>query len=68
MFVGAAELLARDRRAAIKANVSPLPGQAEYFDLLRAVFRLAPGDVGLQKKRLNDVARFVIRKSEQGGP
>ena len=68
VFVGAAELLVRDRRAALKANVSPLPGQAEYFDLLRAVFRLSPGDVERQKKGLNDVARFVIRKSEQGGP
>ena len=45
VFVGAAELLVRDRRAAVKANVSPLPGQAEYLDLLRAVFRLAPYDV-----------------------
>jgi MoxR-like ATPase len=67
VFVSAAELLVRDRRIAVKANVSPLPGQAEYLDLLRAVFRLAPGDVDLQKKRLDGVAKFVIRKYEQSG-
>ena len=68
VFVSAAELLVRDRRIAVKANVLPLPGQAEYLDLLRAVFRLLPGDVELQKKRLNELAKFVIRKYEQGGP
>jgi hypothetical protein len=46
----------------------PLPGQAEYLDLLRAVFRLAPEDVELQKKRLEAVARFAIRKYEQVVP
>ena len=68
VFVAAAELLARDRRIAQKANVMPLPGQAEYLDLLRAVFRLAPEDVELQKKRLEAVARFAIRKYEQVVP
>jgi MoxR-like ATPase len=68
VFINAAELLARDRRVARNANVLPLPGQAEYLDLLRAVFRLAPDDVDLQKKRLDAVAKFVIRKYEQVGP
>jgi MoxR-like ATPase len=68
VFVAAAELLARDRRIAQKANVMPLPGQAEYLDLLRAVFRLAPEDVELEKKRLEAVARFAIRKYEQVVP
>jgi MoxR-like ATPase len=68
LFVTAAELLARDRRIAREANVSPLPGQAEYLDLLRAVFRLAPHDVDLQRKRLQDVARYAVRKYEQVGP
>ena len=66
MFVSAAELIVRDRRIALKASVSPLPGQAEYLDLLRAVFRLAPDDVELQKAGLNNVAKFVVRKYEQG--
>jgi MoxR-like ATPase len=65
VFVSAADLIVRDRRSALKASVLPLPGQAEYLDLLRAVFRLAPGDVELQKTGLNNVAKFVVRKYEQ---
>jgi MoxR-like ATPase len=65
VFHAAAELLVKDRRDARNANAAPLPGQAEYLDLLRAVFRLAPGDAGLQQQRLQEIARFVTRKFEQ---
>jgi MoxR-like ATPase len=65
VLASAAELIVRDRRIALKASVLPLPGQAEYLDLLRAVFRLAPGDAELQKTGLNNVAKFVVRKYEQ---
>jgi MoxR-like ATPase len=65
VFSSAAELVVRDRRIANKANVLPLPGQAEYLDLLRAVFTLEPEDVNLQKKRLEEVAKFVVRKYER---
>ena len=37
LFRKAADLLVADRRAARDANLSPLPGQAEYLDLLRGV-------------------------------
>ena len=37
----AAEFLLEDRRAAKEANRYPLPGQAEFFDLLRGVQRLS---------------------------
>ena len=67
VFVSAAELLVRDRRIAVNANASPLPGQAEYLDLLRAVFRLKPGDVPGQKEELKNVAKYVSRKYQSGG-
>ena len=65
LFRKAAELLVADRRAAQDANLSPLPGQAEYLDLLRAVFHLAPEDVARQEALLKSVARFAVRKHEQ---
>ena len=34
LFRSAAELLVKDRRAAIDRHVTPLPGQAEYLDLI----------------------------------
>jgi MoxR-like ATPase len=37
----AARLLCEDRTAALAANLRPLPGQAEYLDLLRIVVGLA---------------------------
>ncbi len=64
----AAELLVADRRAAREGNVSPLPGQAEYLDLLRAVYHLEPGDVDRQKKILKSVSKYAVRKYEQVGP
>ena len=36
LFESAAQLLIEDRRAAMERNLTPLPGQAEYLDLLRA--------------------------------
>ena len=38
--VAAAQLLAADRKRAISAQQSPLPGQAEYLDFLRAIVGL----------------------------
>ncbi len=58
----AARQLVEDRRAAEQAQLSPLPGQAEYLDLVRAVIELAPKDMAQQHALLASVARFTLRK------
>jgi MoxR-like ATPase len=68
LFHKAAQLLVDDRRRAIEGNMSPLPGQAEYLDLLRAVYDLEPDSVEAQGKILDSVARYAIRKHEHAGP
>jgi len=58
----AAELLWTDRVQAEREHWRPLPGQAEYLDLVRAVITLAPSDVKKQAELLGEVARFALRK------
>jgi MoxR-like ATPase len=58
----AARQLVADRRYAEQEQLSPLPGQAEYLDLVRAVIGLAQGDVDKQKALLASAARFTLRK------
>ncbi|WP_247877381.1 AAA family ATPase [Azospirillum brasilense] len=58
----AAKQLADDRDAAREAHWTPLPGQAEYLDLLRAVLALAPGDPARQEKVLKSIAQYVLNK------
>ncbi len=58
----AARQLVADRNAADAAQLSPLPGQAEYLDLVRAVVGLAPGDGATQRGLLVSIARFTLRK------
>lgn len=58
----AAAIVARDRRTALDRMLKPLPGQAEYLDLLRAVIRRYPDDVEQQKQLLEAAANFVVRK------
>ncbi len=65
LFQKAAELLIKDRRAAIDRHVSPLPGQAEYLDLIRAVLDLEPDSPAAQLKLLESVAPFTLRKQEE---
>ncbi len=58
----AAEILSRDRLAAVERSLKPLPGQAEYLDLLRSVTRQHPNDSQKQLDLLESVANYVIRK------
>lgn len=58
----AAQMLVADRRVARKEQLRPLPGQAEYLDLVRAVIELADGDMERQKDLIEDVARFTLKK------
>ncbi len=58
----AALMLAKDRRIAMEKHWLPLPGQAEYLDLVRAVIEQHPGDFAAQEKLLGQVKRFVLEK------
>jgi len=58
----AAELLCKDREAAIAAQVRPRPGQAEYPDLVRAVLGLEPQDTEAQIAMLGVVAEYTLGK------
>jgi MoxR-like ATPase len=58
----AAELLAADRYAARDAQRRPLPGQAEYLDLLRAATTLYPRSAKRQVEALEELAEYTSRK------
>lgn len=57
----AAEMLSKDRHAALEAQVTPRPGQAEYLDLLRAVLSLERTKAK-QMALLEVVAQYTLRK------
>jgi len=56
----AAQQLVADRKVADEAQLNPLPGQAEYLDLVRAVINLAGSDMERQKQLLKKTARFTL--------
>ena len=58
----AVDLLIKDREAAIRAQIRPWPGQAEYFDMVRAVLGLEPKNAKAQLKLLEAVSRFTLKK------
>jgi hypothetical protein len=58
----AANLLADDRAEAERRQWRPLPGQAEYLDLVRAVVVQAGGDRTRQLDLIRQVAAFVLKK------
>lgn len=65
----AARMLAEDRATALTNQWYPLPGQAEYLDLVRAVLWLEADDAA-RLQRLNSLADYVLRKhpdSARGG-
>ena len=57
----AARLLARDRATAEDNQWYPLPGQAEYLDLVRAV-RALETEPPAQLRRLDDLGRYLLKK------
>lgn len=62
----AAEQLVQDRQDALNRRLEPLPGQAEYLDLVRAVLEL--GDTAAQQQQfLEKLGRFALRKFEGQG-
>lgn len=61
----AAEMLVQDRAQAEKNRLSPLPGQAEFFDLLRGIKVLKENDSSLDVEQLmQQLRRFTYQKHE----
>lgn len=58
----AAELLVGDRSAAREADARPLPGLAEYFDMLRVLQRQYPDNETAQLEAIEAVAQFTSGK------
>jgi MoxR-like ATPase len=58
----AANLLADDRAESQAAHVTPLPGQAEYLDLVRAVTEIKPNQPDEQREVLMHIKDFVLKK------
>ena len=57
----AAKMLLEDRKSAEESGIIP-PGQAEYLDLIKAVFVLEK-DAGKQKELMKHIARFAFKKN-----
>jgi hypothetical protein len=57
-----ANQLADDRTLAQAEHSTPLPGQAEYLDLLRAVTEMKPDSVEEQLNVLMEIKDFVLKK------
>jgi len=64
LFEEAANLLIADREAALERRLNPLPGQAEYLDLIRAVMTLE-GSSRARKSLLQSIRRFTLQKHEE---
>ncbi|MFZ1425477.1 MAG: MoxR family ATPase [Geminicoccaceae bacterium] len=58
----AARQLVVDRRAARTQRHFPLPGQAEYIDLVRAIITLAPDNVAEQHRLLSRLSKLFLQK------
>ncbi|HQX50587.1 MAG TPA: MoxR family ATPase, partial [Planctomycetaceae bacterium] len=61
----AAQILADDRAEAEAQRLKPLPGQAEYLDMMRAVIRRSNGNIDKQLSLLANVRKFIVRKAAE---
>jgi MoxR-like ATPase len=64
----AADLLVRDRQEAERRHWRPLPGQAEYLDLVRSAIVEAPNDPARQARLIEWNAEFVLKKHPDAVP
>ena len=58
--------LFRDRKVARENGLRPLPGQAEYMDLLRALKNLGREDEKKQRELLSQIGQFILKKHKDG--
>jgi MoxR-like ATPase len=63
----AAQLLTNERAEFRRLRLRPLPGQAEYLDLVRAVLELS-GEGADPNAILESVKGYVLRKQEESSP
>lgn len=63
----AAEQLAKDRQQATENRQFPLPGQAEYLDLFRALLTLKPNSPQEQRNLLAKIAMYTFKKHPGAG-
>ncbi len=61
----AAEQLWDDRQVALEKQWRPLPGQAEFIDLVRVVVNIHPNEVKKQESLLKDAAQFIMKKHSE---
>ncbi len=61
LFRRAADLLVQARDKARSLNIMPLPGQAEYLDLLRSALCIGDGSQSM----LENLARYTLRKDTE---
>ncbi len=66
LFRKAAKLITEERADARARYVKPLPGQAEFLDLVRAVLELGES-AGERIELLDSIARYVLKKQESPG-
>lgn len=58
----AAQMLTEDRAHALSNNLYPLPGQAEYFDLLRGIQRLSQQTDTTALQYISQLRRYTYQK------
>lgn len=61
----AARQLLKDRKSAEQQQLMPLPGQAEYLDLIRAVVELREGDFAGQEELIDRASEFTFQKHRE---
>jgi MoxR-like ATPase len=66
LFRKAAELIAEERALARDRFVKPLPGQAEFLDLVRAVLELGESETE-QSDLIDSIKDYVLKKQESPG-
>ncbi|MEM8871692.1 MAG: MoxR family ATPase [Pseudomonadota bacterium] len=57
-----AQTVNADRETARRERILPLPGLAEYLDLLRALYARGPQDIADVRKRTEQIGHFFLRK------
>ncbi|GGX58093.1 ATPase AAA [Tateyamaria omphalii] len=60
-----AQAVNADRETARRERLLPLPGLAEYLDLLRALFSQGPQDFASIQQRTAEIGQFFLRKASR---
>ncbi len=66
LFQRVAKDVVKDRQDALDRGITPLPGQAEYLDLIRALLKMAASP-DEQSRLIDELKDFVLQKNENPG-